>query len=162
MVFIPPSIAVQETNAGLIYNYFSPPSGMGKIGAIALVAMASAESAFDPTALGDKDTAYGLWQLHEERTSLICNGGQGYKGCGIDVKARVLAGNAGVMEQCQAIDWELAHSEHTAKAAILAATSVYDAAVAATTKYMRPGAPGQPAARALTAAKWAAFFGVVA
>ena len=117
--------------------------------AAAIVEQADAESSFNPHALGDHGTAFGLLQWHGARSSQI------YAGTGINVK------NApSVASQIQAAQWELQHTSYatTALPRILATSDAYDAGAAACTYYEQAGAPGQAAKRGAGAAAWAAYF----
>jgi len=117
--------------------------------AAAIVEQADAESSFDPRALGDSDTAYGLFQWHRPRAHQIL------EGTGVDVTTF-----PSIADQIEAAQWELQHSSYavTALPKILAATNAYDASAAACIYWEQAGAPGQPAKRGAGARNWAAYF----
>jgi hypothetical protein len=121
--------------------------------ACAPVANASAESSLNPKALGDHGIAFGLFQLHTDRCELIRDGGQGYKGCGIDLMTF-----PPIDKQLDAIWHELTHSEHHALAMIKAAKTAYDAGYAMSKYYERPGAVGQAERRGAGSQKWFEWF----
>jgi hypothetical protein len=147
MVFIPPSIAVQQANAKIIYDFFMPL--IGSNGAVAAVVNAAAESAMDPAAIGDHDTAFGLWQLHPNRAGPIA------KAIGIDLTIL-----PPVADQCRAIWQELQTSEKHALAMIKAAPDAQFATEAWCQYYERPGAPGQVQKRGAATDGWIAKLGL--
>ena len=117
--------------------------------AAAIVEQADAESSFNPHALGDHETAFGLWQWHGARASQI------HAATGINVK------NAPpVADQIKAAKWELEYSSYakTALPRIVAAPTAHDAGAAACLYWEQAGAPGQPAKRGVGAEAWGAYF----
>jgi hypothetical protein len=145
--------AAQLAVAKQIYNAFNgwkTPHGVFKpFHAGAIVEQADAESSFLASALGDRGSAYGLWQWHMARAHQILIG------TGIDVEAF-----PPVAKQIQAAQWELVHTSYakTALQYILAATDAYDAGAAACIFWEQAGAPGQPAKRGAGAVAWASYF----
>jgi hypothetical protein len=121
--------------------------------AAAMLAQADAESSLDPNAVGDHDHAFGLHQLHTNRIILICDGNEQWPGCGIDVSKL-----PPLVNQLEAVWWELLHSESHALKMIQAAKTSYDAGFAASAWYERPGAPGQNVKRGNRAAFWSSYF----
>ncbi len=134
-------------NAKAIYDWWRA-QGFDDAFACGMLAQADHESSCDPTAVGDKGKASGLFQLHTDRARLI------NAGCGIDVTKL-----PPLEKQCEAVLWELHHSEKHALAMILAAATPFDAGVAACRYYERPGVGGgQDAKRGLTAQMWSLKF----
>ena len=122
-------------------NGFSPAQAAG------LLAQADAESSLNPNAVGDHDSAFGLFQWHGARATLI------KAGCGIDVtKWPPLA------DQLKAALWELEHPEHGALLQIRAAKTAYDAGYAAARYWERPGSTLQYSRRGDKAEAWAVYF----
>jgi hypothetical protein len=117
------------------------------------VANASAESSLSASAIGDKGHAFGAFQLHSDRCELIRDGGQGMKGCGIDIMTL-----PDLKTQLEAVAFELNHSEKHARDKIMWTTTPYDAGYAICHFYERPGAPGQAEKRGQGAEKWAEWF----
>jgi hypothetical protein len=147
-----PSIAspAQIAVARQIYDYFSAPNRMKGFQACA---QARGESNFVAHIMGDHGHAYGMFQLHADRAKLICDGGLGYKGCGIDVTTLPPAD-----KQIEAVWWELQHSEHSAYKAILATTTAYEAGSVACKKYERPADPKDWDKRGNFAQEWYSYF----
>jgi hypothetical protein len=135
-------------NARAIYAWWRA-RGMSHVFACGMLAQADAESSLDPNAIGDRDEAFGLHQLHMDRIKLIRDGDKQWPGCGID-----LSKLPAVPLQLDAVFWELQHSEQHALTEVLAATTAYDAGAAASRFYERPGAAGQAAKRGELAQKW--------
>ena len=138
--------AEQQIVAGQIRAAFMA-AGWESNAACGMVAQAEAKSSFRTWALGDHEDAYGLWQIHEDRSKTINNG------CGVDLRAL-----PGVADQCKAVLWELTHIE---KAALVQITSpgisAYDAGFAAAKSYERPKSKDEWDKRGQRAAYWAAF-----
>jgi hypothetical protein len=82
---------------------------------------------FDPAAVGDHGSAYGLLQWHRDREAALARAGIKIRGGGIE-------------DQALAIDWELRHEEAEAKAgrALLATHDAREAGSVASKKYVRP------------------------
>jgi hypothetical protein len=118
-----------------------------------MLAQADAESSLDPDAIGDRDEAFGLHQLHMDRIKLIRDGNKRWPGRGIDISK-----SPAIPLQHDAVFWELQHSEQHALKEILAATTAGDAGAAASRFYERPGAMGQAEKRGQLARKWDAYF----
>ena len=133
-------------NAAQIYSFFLA-NGFTPAQACGILAQADAESSLDPTAVGDKDTAFGMFQWHGARATVI------KKGCGVDV-----AKLPPMTDQLTAALWELNHSEHSASIQIKLATTAYDAGYAAARFWERPGSPLQYAKRGDKAEAWATYF----
>lgn len=149
VVFVPPSIAVQQANAKIIFDFFADPARLGPIGALGMVAQAQGESAFEPTAIGDHDNAVGLFQLWPERRAAI------KAGCGVDITPQT-----SIEDQCFGVWWELMNVERKALSMIKAATTPYEAGYNAEVYYERSGTPGDPEKRGNFAVTWAQTFGV--
>jgi hypothetical protein len=132
--------------AKIIYDFWIG-EGFSDAFACGMLAQADAESSLNPLAVGDGGKAFGLFQLHRDRCEAI------EAGCKIDLTLL-----PSVAVQCRAALWELRHTEKHALAHIQAATTAYDAAVAACHYYERPGAPGQDAKRGVKAANWHTYF----
>lgn len=141
----------ENANAKIAFDYFSPVNMLGPIGACGILAQIQGESSFDPSAIGDRDSAFGICQWHADRIALI------KAGCGIDIHAL-----PDFATQCEAIWFELNSSERAALAAIKAATTPYDAGSVAETTYERSGTSGDPEKRGNFAVAWAKTFGVSA
>jgi hypothetical protein len=150
-----PSIAppAQIAMAWQIYDYFRAPGRMKDFQSCGMVAQARGESNFVAHIMGDNGHAYGMFQLHADRAKLICDGGLGYKGCGIDVTTLPPAD-----KQLEAVWWELQHSEHSALKAILATANVYDAGFVACQKYERPANHIDWDKRGKFAQEWYSYF----
>jgi hypothetical protein len=71
-------------NARAIYGWWRA-RGMSHLFACAMLAQADAESSLDPDAIGDRDEAFGLHQLHMDRIKLIRDGDKQWPGRGIDI-----------------------------------------------------------------------------
>jgi hypothetical protein len=127
--------------------------------AYGFLANACAESSLNPKARGDYDKAldiykaHGLHQLHNDRCLLIRDGGQGYKGCGIDILLY-----PDIPTQLAAIWWELQHSERHALGLIKQTKTAYDAGWTICHYYERPGAPGQAEKRGKASLEWETWF----
>jgi hypothetical protein len=141
MTFVPPPLAVQQINSGLIYTFFADPNRAGRICGAGITAQAWGESAYEPSAVGDHDDAVGLWQMWPVRRDAIA------KGIGITITP-----TTPLVSQCEAAWWELTEgAEQAALRAILATKTAYDAGVAACVAWMRPKAPDNRVARGNTA-----------
>ena len=144
--------AQHAENAKTVYGFWR---GVGLSHAVAcgFVANADAESSIDPTLIGDNGKAFGLHQWHMDRVALIRDGGQGYKGCGIDV-----ATQTDLPSQLRAALWELTHSEHHALGLIKATTTAYDAGATICRAFERSGLSAQPDKRGKAAQTWDTYF----
>lgn len=132
--------------AATIYKFFVA-KGLTPDQACGIVAQADAESSENPKAVGDKDHAFGLFQLHVDRITLI------KAGTGIDIHAL-----PSVEDQCAGVWYELNHSEKRALTQIKAQKTAYDAGFVACRFYERPGSIAQWAKRGGAAQKWAEYF----
>jgi len=141
-----------DANAKTIYAWWRA-RGMSHVCACAMLAQAEAESSLDPNAVGDRDEAFGLHQLHMDRIKRIRDGDKRWPGCGVDISKL-----PAISTQLEGVFWELQHSEQHALTQILAATTANDAGVAASRFYERPGAEGQAAKRGRLAQKWDKYF----
>lgn len=139
-------------NANAIYDFWIA-NGLTPAQACGMVANADAECSLNPTLVGDKGKAFGLHQWHMDRVAMIRDGGQGYKGCGVDVSKQT-----DLSSQLKAALWELTHSEHHAFALIKATTTPETAGCMVCIAYERSGLADQPAKRAAKAASWSTYF----
>lgn len=156
MSWAPPPISVQVANSQiahdiLIAGWPDAPGGaipgLSEIHAAGVLAQFQAESAFDPTAVGDHGNAKGLGQWWPARRANV------EEGCGINIDL-----TPDTAAQARAALWELSHPEHVALAAILTSATPYDAGVAGCVKWMRPSPPDNSAARGNMAEKLFARF----
>lgn len=108
-----------------------------------LVARMGRESNFNPNAIGDNGAARGLFQWHPDRQRNIL------AGTGIDVRT------AGFDDQLKASLWELQNTESAANAQIKRAVTAEQAGYAVSSRYIRPGKPGEDVATAADAAAYA-------
>ena len=144
--------AQHDANALEIYRFWVA-NCFSHVQACGMVANADAESSCDPTLVGDEGKAHGLHQWHDDRRILIRDGGEGYKGCGIDV-----ATHLDLVSQLRAAAWELAHSEHHALGLIKATTTAYDAGATICRAFERSGLSAQPDKRGKAAQTWDPHF----
>lgn len=140
-------------NAKIAFDYFSPAYMLGPIGACGVLAQIQGESSFDPEAIGDHDSAFGICQWHEDRIAIIKQFGH------IDLRSDPMPDFA---TQCEAIWFELNYSEKKALAAFKMAATPYDAGYQGEIAYERSGTPGDPEKRGGFANSWAKVFGVTA
>jgi hypothetical protein len=116
-----------ELNAVAIFTFFYARFGLA-IPAVGILAQFNQESSLDPTAVGDKGTAFGLGQWHGDRCQAMANG--------IEIDPRT---NKNLIDQCRAAWWELLSPERAAFEIIMAAADPYDAGLAGC-MWMRPAA----------------------
>lgn len=136
----------QFTAATTIYNFFKE-KGLTSEQACGIVAQAQGESSFNQKAIGDKDHAFGDFQLHMDRISII------KKGDGIDIHSL-----PSTLDQCAAVWYELNHSEHTALAKLKATTNAYDAGSVFCEHYERPASSADYVKRGNFANDWQVYF----
>ena len=141
-------------NAKIILDFFVPLINPYRSGAA--VVNAFCESSLNPGAIGDKDHAFGLWQLHPDRAALIL---AGTTKLGAPVNLLELPN---IEDQCKAIWWELQHSELHAYHIIAQAGTGEDATHAWCQYYERPADPHEPARRATLYQHWATVLGIAA
>lgn len=146
--FLPPLPTAQYyANAVAIYNGFIANPKFPHLFACAMVTMADAEASLNPLAVGDKDEAFGLWQLHASRCAAILYA------TGVDIHKL-----PPIADQLKGVIWELMNVENAAYRAILAQTTAYDAGSTACTKYERPSHPGDPDTRGQRCVWWDGYF----
>jgi hypothetical protein len=116
--------------------------------AIAMVTQAEFESAFTWYAVGDHDQAFNFYQWHwnPRGISILAN-------TGIDVRKE-----QSIKRIVDAAWWELNAVEKKARDTIAAATTSYDASVAACVLFEGAGALNAAARRGLGANRWALWF----
>lgn len=122
-------------------------NGVSNPFALGMLAQAEAECSLNVKAIGDKGTAFGLHQWHNDRCAAIA------AGCGVDPRK-----DPPVEAQVNAAWWELAHVETAALAKIRAAETAKDAGIAAAVYYERAGAPMAAERRGAMAERWADLF----
>ena len=149
-----------QTAATIRQFWIDAGLGLEDFHADGIIANADAESSLNWLAVGDGGKAYGLHQLHSDRTVGIYEGFKDHAsgkiiwpGSWIDV-AKLPSLNA----QLCAVKWELLHSEHHALAMLKTATDATEAGSLFCQYYERPGAPGQAEKRGARAAWWNAYF----
>lgn len=150
------TLAQHDANAKEIYDFWVA-NGFSHVQACGMVANADAECSCDPTLVGDQGKAYGLHQWHDDRRLLIRDGGQGYKGCGIDVKTQT-----DLPSQLMAALWELTHSEHHAFGLIKATGTAYEVGSIICSSYERSGLSDQADKRGKRAQTWDKYFTTLA
>ena len=157
-------------NAKAVFAAFKA-KGAGNPAALAMVAMAEAESSLDPDALGDyvdaagkplrwmaqyppgaTPTAFGLFQWHMSRLNAI------RAQTGVDIASAVLAGRGDAATQAAAAWWELTHGPGYGLKAIESASTAYGAAMQATALFEKAGALDAAERRGRMAERWAAWF----
>jgi Phage tail lysozyme len=134
------------------------PMSLSNPAKFAMLAMAEAESSFDPNAQGDhvgigvagEATAFGLYQWHAARLAAI------KAALGIDISADVRAGRGQIATQVQAAWWELKNLPWTGLKAMEAQSTAYGAALQATALFERAGALDAAQRRGRMAERWAA------
>ena len=146
------TLAQHAANAKTVYAFWRGVELSHGV-ACGFVANADAESSIDPTLIGDNGKAFGLHQWHMDRVILIRDGGQGYKGCGIDVSKQT-----DLADQLKAAWWELQHSEHHALGLIRGAASAHDAGATICRYWERSGLADQPSKRGARAETWDSYF----
>lgn len=114
---------------------------------LGMIANAEAESAFEVNALGDNDSAYGIYQWHGDRCAAIA------KGCGIDITKFPT-----IEQQVDAAFWELKNLEQDAYNRIRNSSTAYDAAMNACIYYERAGAPLAAERRGAMGERWSIYF----
>ena len=140
------TLAQSLANRATIYQFWLKATGKPSAAA-GLTAQAQGESSFNPAAIGDHDTAFGLQQWHGARAAAI------KAGTGIDLtKLPPLA------DQLKAALWELKGPEARAWRAIPAAATPYDAGYAACRFWERPASALDYAKRGHFAEQIAADF----
>lgn len=131
-----------NASAAEVYNFWLSV-GLSPAQACGMVANAEAESSFDPKAIGDHGHAFGVHQLHRDRTAVI------KKGCGIDITTL-----PPIPVQLKGIWWELQHSENHALVQLKKTILPYDAGAMVCKYYERPASIAQRAKRGNSAAAW--------
>jgi len=114
--------------------------------ALAMTAQAEAESSFRVAVVGDKGTAFGVFQFHGDRCAVIL------KNTGVDVTK-----GPPIEKQIEAAWWELNNVETVALKNISAAKTANDAAIAACVYYERAGASMAAQRRGAMAERWADY-----
>ena len=114
--------------------------------ALGMLAQAEAESSFNPRAVGDKGTAFGLYQWHLPRCYAL------QSGCGINPRT------ASMLDQVKAAHWELLNLEEVAYAKLSTCLTAMDAGIVGCVFYERAGAAGAPTRRGIMAERWAKYF----
>jgi Phage tail lysozyme len=115
--------------------------------ALGMLANAEAESSLDPTAMGDRGTAFGLHQWHGDRIAAI------RKSTGIDIAAL-----PPIETQIAAAIWELSNLPWVGMSAIKSQTTAYGAAMQACALFERAGALDATQRRGSMAERWSAHF----
>ena len=115
--------------------------------AIAMLTQAEFESAFKWNAVGDKDTAFNMYQWHWNPRGVAI-----LAATGIDVRKE-----QSIKRIVAAADWELSHVLKKARDAMLAATNPHDASIAACKLFEGAGAPNAAERRGFGADRWAAW-----
>lgn len=108
--------------------------------AIGMTTQADAEARFITTAVGDKGTAFGLYQEHKDRADRI------KLQTGIDLLA---VPPPSILDQCRAAWWELNNTEKKARDAMMLAITGGGAAAIGCSMFERAGAPDAVARRTL-------------
>lgn len=116
--------------------------------AVGMVANEDKETSFMWWAVGDKGTAHGSFQWHDDRRYAIL------KFTHIDIL------KCSHMDNLRAALWELNNPEKFAKVNILNTTNAYDAGAAVCKSYERAGSPDAMHVRAQRAVFWAKHFGL--
>jgi len=132
-------------SASAIYSFFTA-KGLTPEQACGVVAQADAESSMRVNVIGDKDHAFGLFQLHSDRVAPIKSK------TGIDMKTATLE------QQCEGVWFELHFSEKKALAALLATKTAFDAGHDLCRFYERPASTAQYQVRGDKAENWLAYF----
>lgn len=134
----PTKTSQQMAVAEAIFEFFEPK--LGSRGGIAAVTNADEESALNPNARGDGGTSFGLWQMHNDRSS---------------------AGKGTVLQQCEGA-WEQLQTTHTsAQVAIRSAGTAAQATYAWCKLFEIPADVEKVAAnRAAHSALWSSHFNV--
>jgi N-acetylmuramoyl-L-alanine amidase/Phage tail lysozyme len=142
----PPSNDVFFARAAMVYNAWRE-LGVSIPFAVAMTTQAEFESAFEPSARGDSDQAFNLYQWHwnTRGTAILA-------GCGVDVRTEM-----DIKKIVSAAWWEMNHTYSSARAAIASKTNVHDAAVAACQLYEGAGAPNAAARRGMGAERWSTW-----
>ena len=155
---LPPSAYApwQQDDARAIFSFFngrSSPRGTFKdYHAASMVEQADAESSFYKDVWGDLYTAYGLWQLHDDRLTRVCNF--------LRVPKPICTGKFSakhgltLAQQCEAAWHEFQTTESVAFALILSASNAQEAGAIACRSYERAGAKGQPQIRGARTILW--------
>jgi tail lysozyme len=142
----PPDTDPFFQHAARVFNKWKS-YGLSNEFALAMTAQAEAESAFLVNAKGDHDTAYGIYQLHVDRCTVV------KAATGIDVTVF-----PALEKQCDAAWWELNNTEKVALNNIRGATNARDAGIAACVYYERAGAPAAAERRGAMSERWAVYF----
>jgi hypothetical protein len=143
----PPSGNVFFQNAARCFNKWIA-LGLNPTVAYGLVANAEAESAFEVKAVGDNDTAYGVYQWHwTPRGAAIL------AATGIDVRS-----DPKIENHVAAAYWELTHLFAASWAQIQQAKTALDAGSLVCTMYERAGAAFAVERRGAMAERWLAYF----
>ncbi|ARN82155.1 phage tail tip lysozyme [Methylocystis bryophila] len=146
----------QHERALSIYRFFdgksSPRGTLRAHHAAAMVEQADAESSFFIDAWGDLYTAYGLWQMHDDRLARGCQ----FLGVAKPLCAGRLTAKNGLSltQQCEIAWREFQTTESLAFALLLSTTNAHDAGAVACAKYERAGAKSQPEIRGQRALAW--------
>jgi hypothetical protein len=115
--------------------------------ALAMVTQAEFESAFEPSAVGDNDQAYNIYQWHwSPRGEAIL------AATGIDIRTET-----SLKKIVQAAWWELNNTETKARDTIQAATDASTASIAACTLFEGAGAPDAAQRRGLGGERWSVW-----
>jgi hypothetical protein len=144
----PPASNVFFVRAAQVYNAWKG-YGVSDNFAIAMLTQAEFESAFNPAAVGDNETAYNLHQWHwNPRGASIC--------IGTDIDVRT---ETSIMKIVSAAWWELNNTEKNARDAILAAATVEDATTKACALFEGAGAADAVQRRVMGAQRWVTWLG---
>lgn len=117
---------------------------------IAMVVMGQMEADFQTGVVGDKGTAFGLWQEHADRAAAI------KKATGIDLLAKPAPS---IKDQCIAAQFEFGKTEMKARDAMRKEVTAAGAAAQCTALFERAGAAGAVDRRAADGTRWSAFIG---
>lgn len=146
--------------AQIVYAVFRN-HGLSHERACGLVAMAEAESSFNPYITGDKGAAFSLFQHHwgSGKPGVKGRGEAILAGCGIDLRHLSQDRGEAIKQACEAALWELNGPEHRALRAMLDTNTAGDAAEALTRHWERPAAVERDVARRRAIAeRWDVYF----
>jgi hypothetical protein len=142
----PPASNIFFNRAAQCYNAWRD-LGVSIPFALAMVAQAEFESAFESTAHGDDDQAFNFYQWHwTPRGATILSE------TGIDVRTE-----ASIKKIVAAAWWEMNHTHAAARDAIARENTAHDASVAACTLFEGAGAEDAAERRGQGAERWAVW-----
>jgi len=120
--------------------------GLPAAGSFGMVAQAEAESAFKLDAVGDHDSAFGMWQHHGVRIAII------KEKIGIDIRAF-----PPLDEQCAAAWWELQTFPSLGLAELRAAATASEGGIAGCKFFERAGAKDALERRGAMGTRWSTY-----